>query len=72
MVEFKAEMPLLVLIANTAHPLDDRAGWQCSTLEVLAWAGEPTAPADELWSSTPERQRAFENTSEEMAAHVPH
>jgi urea carboxylase-associated protein 2 len=72
MVEFKAEMPLLILIANTAHPLDDRDGWQCSTLEVLAWSGEPTAPADELWSSTPERQRAFENTSEEMAAYVPH
>jgi uncharacterized protein len=68
LVELKAEMPLVILIANTAHPLDDRDTWQCSTLEVLAWAGPPTGPDDEIWSSTPERARAFENTAEEMAS----
>jgi len=72
MVELKAEMPLLILVANTAHPLDDRDGWHCSTLEVVAWAGEPTTPADGLWSSTPERERAFENTAEEMRASGAH
>jgi uncharacterized protein len=68
LVELRAEMPLLILIANTAHPLDDRDTWQCSTLEVLAWDGAPTGPDDEIWSSTPERARAFENTAEEMAS----
>jgi uncharacterized protein len=69
MVELRAEVPLLILIANTAHPIDPREAWQCSTLEVLAWAGPPTGPQDEIWSSTPERARAFENTAEEMASY---
>jgi uncharacterized protein len=69
MVELRAEMPLLVLIANTAHPIDPRDSWHCSTLEVLAWEGTPTGLHDEIWSSTPERARAFENTAEEMASY---
>jgi urea carboxylase-associated protein 2 len=69
LVELRAEVPVLILIANTAHPIDPRATWECSTLEVVAWAGSPTGPRDKIWSSTPERTRAFENTAEEMAAY---
>ncbi len=68
-VELRAEMPLLILIANTTHPIDPRDTWQCSTLEVVAWAGSPTGAHDALWTSTPERARAFENTAEEMASY---
>jgi len=61
-VELRAELPLVVLIANVPHPLDPREDYQCTTLEVLAWRGEPTRPEDPLWSSTPELERAFLNT----------
>jgi urea carboxylase-associated protein 2 len=61
-VELRAELPLVVLIANVPHPLDPRDDYHCTTLEVLAWRGQPTGPGDPLWSSTPELERAFLNT----------
>jgi urea carboxylase-associated protein 2 len=61
-VELRAELPLIVLVANVPHPLDPRDEYECSTLEVLAWRGRPTAPDDPLWTSTPEIERAFLNT----------
>jgi urea carboxylase-associated protein 2 len=67
-VELRAEMPLLLLVANTAHPLDPRPQWHNSALEILAWTGEVSTPDDAHWAGTPERQRAFLNTAEDMAA----
>lgn len=67
-LEVKAELPLLVLIANTAHPLDSRPLWHTTALEVLAWTGCPSGPEDDLWKSTPERTRAFLNTAEDLGA----
>jgi urea carboxylase-associated protein 2 len=67
-VEIRAEMPLVLLVANTAHPLDPRPAWSASRLEILAWSGEPTGPDDALWSSSPERERAFWNTADVLAA----
>jgi uncharacterized protein len=61
-VTLRAELPLVVLIANVPHPLDPRAAYTCSALEVLAWRGAPTGPDDPLWSATPEAQRAYLNT----------
>jgi urea carboxylase-associated protein 2 len=61
-VTLRAELPLVVLIANGAHPLDPREEYTCSALEVLAWRGAPTAPDDPLWSATPEARRAYLNT----------
>lgn len=61
-VTLRAELPLVVLIANVPHPLDPRAAYTCSALEVLAWRGAPTAPDDPLWSATPEGERAYLNT----------
>jgi len=67
-VEIRAELPLIVLIANSAHPLDPRSTWSCSSLEILAWAGG-TTPVD-AWpaTATPEAQRAFLNNVEDLAA----
>jgi hypothetical protein len=31
---------------------------------VLAWRGRATDPDDPLWTSSPELQRAFENTAD--------
>jgi hypothetical protein len=63
-IELRAELPLIVLLANTPHRLDPRPGYSCSPLEVLAWRGAPTQPDDPLWSSSPELQRALENTDD--------
>jgi urea carboxylase-associated protein 2 len=67
-VELRAEMPLLILIANTAHPLDPRPEWHCGTLEVLAWTGSPTPPGSWPRSATPEAERAFLNNQEDLEA----
>jgi uncharacterized protein len=63
-VELRAELPLIVMLANVPHPLDPRDEYACSTLEVLAWRSEPTAPDDPLWTSSPELERAFLNTDD--------
>ena len=63
-VELRAELPLVVLIANAPHPLDPRAAYTCTPLEVLAWHGTATVPADPLWSFTPELERAYLNTAD--------
>jgi urea carboxylase-associated protein 2 len=63
-VELRAELPVVVLIANVPHPLDPRDAYTCSTLEVLAWRGQPTSESDPLWPFTPELERAFLNTAD--------
>ncbi|WP_182900278.1 urea amidolyase associated protein UAAP1 [Microbispora sp. H10830] len=63
-VTLRAEMPLTVLIANTAHPVDPRPAYTCTPLEVLAWRSRPTGPGDPLWQAGPEGRRAFLNTAE--------
>ena len=66
-VTLRAEVPLLLLVANTAHPLDPRE-FTSTPLEVLAWRGEPTAETDPLWDATPEGRRAFLNTLDFLTA----
>ena len=63
-VELRIEMPAIAILANVPHPLDPRAGYTASTLEVLAWRGDPTGPGDALWSSSPEVERAYLNTKD--------
>jgi len=67
-VELRAELDLLVLIANTAHPVDPRPEWSCATLEVLAWTGGPTVPDQWPATASPEAARAFANNGEVLAA----
>jgi len=55
----RAELPLVVLIANAPHPLDAREPASCGRLEILAWKDSPTAPDDPQWSATPEIRRAY-------------
>jgi uncharacterized protein len=63
-IELKVEMPAIAILANVPHPLDPRPVYTASTLEVLAWRGDPTGPDDVLWSSTPELERAYLNTAD--------
>jgi uncharacterized protein len=67
-VELRAEMPLVVVVANVPHPLDPRPGYECSMLEILAWRGPATGPAEPLWSASPEGERAFANTLDHLTA----
>jgi hypothetical protein len=63
-VDLRAELPVIVLIANAPHPLDPREEYTCTPVEVLAWRGMPTTPADPLWSFSPELERAYLNTAD--------
>jgi urea carboxylase-associated protein 2 len=67
-VEFRAEMPLVVVLANVPHPLDPRPDYIGSILEVLAWSGPPTAAYDALRTASPEAERAFLNTDDYLMA----
>jgi urea carboxylase-associated protein 2 len=61
-VVLRTEMPVVLLVANTPHPLDPREDYVSTPLEVVAWRDDATGPDDPLWSATPEGRRAFENT----------
>ncbi|MFH8252020.1 urea amidolyase associated protein UAAP1 [Microbacterium sp. B2969] len=61
-VTLVAELPLIVLIANVAHPLDPRAEYRVGELRVHAWRGEPTLPGAPLFDASPESRRAYLNT----------
>ena len=67
-VTIRFEMPAIVLLADTAHPLDPRPEWSCGPLDVLAWAGEPTGADDALRTASPEGRRAFLNTDDYLSA----
>jgi urea carboxylase-associated protein 2 len=67
-VELVAEMDLLVLIANAAHPLDPHDDYRCGPLKIEAWLGAPTGEKDALFTETPEGHRAFLNTAEYLRA----
>jgi len=61
-VELVAELPLIVLVANVAHPLDPRPGYLVGPLRIHAWRSAPTGPGDESFEASPERHRAYLNT----------
>ena len=64
----RAELPLVVLVANAAHPLDARTPRSCGRLEILAWRDSPTSPDDPQWSATPEIRRAYLSTAIHLAS----
>lgn len=66
-VELRAEMNLLVVLANTPHVLDPRPTYTCTPVRLTAWRGAIAGPDDEVRRSTPEMQRAFENIDEYYA-----
>lgn len=60
-VELRAELDLILLLAVGPHPLDDRPEFTAGAVRATAWRAEREEP-DPFRSSSPERQRAFENT----------
>jgi urea carboxylase-associated protein 2 len=63
-VELRAEMDVVVLLANVPHPLDERPAYTSSTVRATAWRGVRTMVGDATRDSSPERRRAYENTDE--------
>jgi len=63
-VELRAEVDAIVLLANTPHPLDDRAAYSGTPVRVTAWRAAPPTDDDPFRASSPERLRAFQNTDE--------
>jgi urea carboxylase-associated protein 2 len=66
-VELRAELPVILAITNTPHVLDPRAVYSATGLRITAWSDRPTDRGDELWASTPERERAFLNSEALLA-----
>jgi urea carboxylase-associated protein 2 len=66
-VELRAEVPLLVSLADVPHPLDPRPTYTVSSVRVTAWRGEPAAPDDPVRTATPEAERAYLATEQEVA-----
>ncbi len=67
-VDLLAELPLVVLVANTAHPLDPRPEFTVGPLRIHAWRSTPTSTADDRATRTPELRRAYLNTLDHAEA----
>ncbi|OBG80743.1 urea carboxylase [Mycobacterium sp. E802] len=69
-VELVTHLPLIVAVANTAHPLDPAPQFTAGSLEVLAWS----APGDlaeidaTIGERDPEYQRAYLNSEDVWSA----
>jgi uncharacterized protein len=60
-VELRAEVDVLVVLANSPHPLDPRVTHTGTTIRCTAWRS-PRPEPDPFRDAMPERRRAFENT----------
>jgi uncharacterized protein len=70
-IELRADLDVIVMIANVPHPLDDRPDYTSSTVRLTAWSAAHPGPADPHRASSPERQRAYENTEDFLAGVTP-
>ena len=63
-VTLRAEMDLIVVLANCPHVLDPRPSYTVSPLRVRAWRGLPAAADDPIRNAAPEATRAFLNVED--------
>lgn len=63
----RAEMDLIVVLANCPHVLDPRPGYTAGPVKASAWRGEITQEADPIRNATPEGLRAFQNVEDYYA-----
>jgi urea carboxylase-associated protein 2 len=64
----RAEMDVIVVIANCPHVLDPRTEWTVTPLRASAWRGAVTEEADPVRTATPEGLRAFLNVEDYFRA----
>ena len=60
----RAEMNLLVVLANCPHRLDPRADYTVTPVRATAWRGALTPADDPIRNATPEGLRAFLNVDD--------
>jgi urea carboxylase-associated protein 2 len=63
-VTLRAEMGVIVVIANCPHVLDPRKSWTVTPLRATAWRGPVTPEGDPIRTATPEGLRAFQNVED--------
>ncbi len=63
-IVLRAEMDLIVVLANCPHVLDARGDFTVTPVRATAWRGDITAEDDGIRNATPERMRAFLNTED--------
>jgi hypothetical protein len=63
-VELRAEMNVLIAVANTPHVLDPRTKYTATPLRLLAYRGPATPQDDPVRNASPESLRAFQNTED--------
>jgi urea carboxylase-associated protein 2 len=64
-VVVRAEMELIVVLANCPHVLDPRTDYAVTPVRATAWRGQVTPQGDALRNATPEGLRAFLNTEDD-------
>lgn len=60
----RAEMELIVVLANCPHVLDPRGEYRVTPLRATAWRGPVTPEDDPIRNATPEGRRAFLNVED--------
>jgi urea carboxylase-associated protein 2 len=63
-VTLRAEMNLIVVLANCPHVLDPRPAYSVAPFRATAWRGPITPQDDPIRLATPEGLRAFQNVEE--------
>lgn len=63
-ITLRAEMDVIVVLANCPHVRDPRTDYAVTPLRATAWAGAVTPPDDPIRNLTPEGLRAFENVED--------
>jgi uncharacterized protein len=63
-VTLRAEMHLIVVLANCPHVLDPRSRYTVTALRASAWRGPITPEDDPIRTASPESERAFLNVEE--------
>lgn len=63
-VVLRAEMDVIVVLANCAHVLDERSQYSVTPVRVSAWRGPVTPEDDPVRNAHPESLRAFLNVEE--------
>lgn len=65
-VTFRAEMDVIVVLANCPHVLDPRPDYSVTPARALAWRGPATPEDDPIRNATPEGLRAFLNVEDDL------
>ena len=60
----RAEMDVIVVLANCPHVLDTRPDYTVTPLKAVAWRAPVTPPDDPIRNATPEGLRAFLNVED--------